>query len=174
MHRSSCQARLETLHLWTRRARRHFGSLPSRTGKPFGKPKRGVEVRTKSAGAAKWQRVTKSGFHPSVQEIKRGTPEREPCTCSLGQDRSLYRSPRGPRRPLFISSYKTAGCHPFIEQSKRNDRRGMVSYLSDIRKTNTDVPTTASTPGKECLTSLTGLAKGILALGSIFRARSLI
>jgi len=47
----------------------------------------------------------------------------------------------------------------------------MVSYLFDIRKTNTDVPTTASTPGKECLTSLNGLAKGILAFESIFRAR---
>jgi hypothetical protein len=47
----------------------------------------------------------------------------------------------------------------------------MVSYLFDIRKTNTDVPTTASTPGKECLTNLNGLAKGILAFESIFRAR---
>ena len=44
-------------------------------------------------------------------------------------------------------------------------------HLLDIRKTNTDVPTTASTPGKECLTSLNGLAKGILAHGGIFRAR---
>ena len=118
------------------------------------------------------QRVTKSGFHPSVQEIKRDSPEGEPCTCSLGQDRSLLWSPKGPRRPLFVSSYKTAGCHPFIEQSMRSERRGMVSYLFDIRKTNTDVPTTASTPGKECLTSLNGVAKGILAFGSIFRARS--
>jgi hypothetical protein len=72
---------------------------------------------------------------------------------------------------LLISVYKTAGYRPFIEQSMRRDRLGMVSYLFDIRKTNTDVPTTASTPGKECLTSLNGVAKGFLAIGSIFRAR---
>jgi len=46
----------------------------------------------------------------------------------------------------------------------------MDSYRLDFRKTNTDVPAVASTPGKECLTSPAAFAKGILPLGSIFRA----
>ena len=63
--------RLETRDLWTRRARRHFGSLPSRPVRLAARRARfrgSNQIRSHRLPAA----GTRSGFHPSVQEIKRG------------------------------------------------------------------------------------------------------
>ena len=90
-------------------------------------------------------------------------------TCSLGQDGASSAFGLGSLRPIFFNRDKGFRSS---EQSMRNERRGMVSYWFDFRKTSTDAPATASTPGKECLTGQERLAKGILSSISIFRARS--
>ena len=131
-------------------------------------------TRCRGSNQIRWRRrmaaVTKSGFHPSVQEIKRGSPEGERCTCSLGQDRSLQVPRRGFEGLCSFLLIKQRLAIPLSSNPSRMIDGEWSPICLIFRKTNTDVPTTASTPGKECLTSLNGLAKGILAFGSIFRA----
>ncbi len=116
--------------------------------------------------------VTKSGFHPSVQEIKRSRFHEGSGKAPAVLDR-IGAFPGFDTRdsPCPFSSFKTKAFRS-CEQSMRNDRRGMDSYWFDFRKTSTDAPAIASTPGKECLTGQERVAKGILSSISIFRARS--
>ncbi|HEY0219390.1 MAG TPA: hypothetical protein VGC26_06455, partial [Afipia sp.] len=61
-------AGLEILDLSARRARRHYGSLPSRLAR-LREPNEASRFEPNAPSAAK-ATDCKSGFHPSVQEIK--------------------------------------------------------------------------------------------------------
>ena len=161
-------ASLETF-ISTRRARRHFGSLPSRPA--------ALRHRTRCRGSNQIRSHRPMGggsrnpvFTRLCRELSEAVSTRDSDKAPAVLDRMEIHRLDASKCPCSFSLVKTMAFVP-CQQSMRNDRRGMNSYWFDFRKTNTDAPATASTPGRDCLTVRERLAKGILGSQSIFRAR---